>query len=221
MTTDVTPWQHVGDPAPPVDPALLAGFGWEHLNLPDDQRAMLRSLELAEKAEQREREERLAERMEQSHNRAVAESISRAHAAGEQWDPSNPWKHYPTHDQRVSEAFAVMDMQAAAELRVARAAAVKTLREHGVAAQITLDASEPRPHLPGGSLEPAAGEVGPTPEPLAGASSGTAQRARVPARGPGLPRHPVGEPGYNRLRIRRFFNRVGRRTTDQYDEVTP
>jgi hypothetical protein len=210
MTTDVTPWQHVGDPAPPA--GFYAGPD-DLLHLPPEQRAMIRSLELAEKAEERERQERLAERMEQSHNRAVAESISRAHAAGEQWDPANPWKHYPTHDQRVSEAFAVMDMQAAAELRQAKAAAVRVLREHGVNAQVTVDASQPRPHLPrGGSLEPAtAGEPPPSPEDsLSPGPPGTAQRARVPARGPGLPRHPVGEPGYNRLRIRRFFDRVGR-----------
>jgi hypothetical protein len=205
MTSNATPWVHVGEPGPP------AGFFDTDLpGLPPDQAAMLRSLELAERTEERERQERLAERMEQSHNRAVAEAITRAHAAGEAWNPNDPWRHYPSREQRVSEAFAVMDMQAAAELRQAKAAAVRVLREHGVNAQVVVDASQPRPQLlPGGSLEPAAGESPPSPEapPSAGFPPGTAQRAY------GLPRG-QGEANYVKLRLRRFRERTTSRKRD-------
>jgi hypothetical protein len=204
MTTDVTPWVVVGDPARP------AGFFDTDLpRLPPNQAPMLRRMEAAERAEERERQERLAERMEASHNRAIMEAIQRAHAAGEPWNPSDPWKHYPSHAERVSEAFALMDLQAAVELRQAKAAAVRVLREHGVNAQVVVDASQP-PNLPGGgSLEPAAaGEAGPTPgTSLDGAPPGSAQRARVPARGPGVPRGP-GEAQYVRMRLNRFFART-------------
>jgi hypothetical protein len=206
MTTDTAPWQHVGEPTPP------AGFysGPDDLALPPDQAAWFRRMEAAEKAEQREREERLAERMEASHNRAVAEAIQRAHAAGQAWNPADPWRFYPTHAQRVEEAFAYMDHQAAVELRQAKAAAVRVLREHGVNAQVTVDASQPRPHLPGGLLESAAGEPSPSPEGSSDRSlpPGTAQRAAMPARGP-------GEASYNRLRIARFFDRVGRQKVNR------
>jgi exonuclease VII large subunit len=202
MASNAAPWVQIGDGPP-------AGFFDADLpGLAPDQAAAIRSLELAEKAEERERQERLAERMEQSHNRAIMEAIQRAHAAGEAWNPSDPWRHYPSHSQRVEEVFAYMDMQAAAELRQAKATAVRVLREHGVNAQVVVDASQPRPQLPGGSLEPAAGEQPPSPgTSLAGASSGTAQRARVPALGPGVPRGP-GEAQYVRMRVRRFLDRT-------------
>lgn len=205
MTQTTDPWVHVGEPAAPP-----AGFGWELPGLPPEQAAMLRSLELAEKAEQRECEERLAEHQEQSYNRCVAEAITRAHAAGKPWNPADPWRFYPTHAQRIEEAFAAMDHQAAVELRQAKAAAVKVLREHGVNAQVTVDASQPRPHLPGGLLESAAGEPSPSPEGSSDRSfpPGTAQRAAMPARGP-------GEASYNRLRIARFFDRVGRQKVNR------
>jgi hypothetical protein len=159
-------------------------------------------------AEERERAERIAARREQAENMALAEAARRAHRAGQPWDPGNPLAHYPTREQRVSEAFAIMDMQAAAELRVARAAAAKVLREHGVNAQVVIDANEPRPSL-GGSSRRLPGEPPPTPEePLElPGPSGSAQRARTPARGPGVARGP-GEPQYVRMRLRRFLDRT-------------
>jgi hypothetical protein len=149
--SDSEPWQHVGEPPPVFDPTTLAGWGWD-LQLPPDQAALLRSLELAEKAEAREREERLAARMEAASNMAVAESITRAHRAGEQWDPRQPLKHYPPITVRIEEAFAMQDMHVATELRAAKQAAAAVLREHGINAQVVIDPSagqSPSPSAPG------------------------------------------------------------------------
>jgi hypothetical protein len=152
MTSDsVEPWVAVDDEptAPP------AGFGWD-FPLPPGQATASRRMELAEKAEERERQERLAEHMEASHNRAVMEAMTRAHAANEAWDPSDPWKHYPTHGQRVEEAFAYMDLQAASELRVAKREAAKVLREHGVEAVVVVDANAPESQSPSPGVAPPA-----------------------------------------------------------------
>jgi hypothetical protein len=201
------PWQHVGEPTPAFDPAALAGWGWE-LQLPPEQAQLLRSLELAEKAEQREREERLAERHEHALNRATAEAISRAHASGEPWDPANPWKHYPDHATRIAEAFAIQDAQIAAELRQAKRAAAKVLREHGVNALVTVDANVPQsPHPGGQSLSPGGTEP-PASRSIGMASSGP-EVAAPPLRRSGAVRLP-GEDRYTRMRVRRFFDRVGR-----------
>jgi hypothetical protein len=205
MTTE--PWAYVGDPQPAFPPA---GFiDGDMPGLPYEQAMALRSLEAAERAEERKRAERLAERREAAENIAFAEAARRAHLVGQPWDPSRPLAHYPSREQRVAEAFAVMDMQAAAELRVARAAAAKVLREHGVAATVVIDANEPRPS-PGGSSSRLPGEPPPTPGTSEdGTPPGSAQRARVPARGPGVARGP-GEAQYVRMRLARFRNRVGR-----------
>lgn len=169
--TDPGPWAHIGEPAAP-----LAGFGWELPGLPPEQAAMLRSLELEEKREERERQERIAERADASYNRMVAESMSRAHAAGEPWDPANPLKHYPTIDQRIGQAFAMTDAQANAELRQARRAAARVLREHGVHAQVVVDANQPAsghelPPVPVSSPPSGLGPGGPS-------SAGEAARSR-------------------------------------------
>jgi hypothetical protein len=195
------PWRHDGEPAPVFDPAALAGWGWE-LQLPPDQAAMLRSLELAEKAEQHEREERLAERHEAAQNVAIAESIRRAHAAGEAWNPNDPWKHYPSHEQRVAEAFAAMDMQAAVELRAARREAAQLLASHGIHAQVLVDSNAPQSPPPG----------------VTGSSPGDSEPpvSRAQGMAPGVPevRHRYGLPrggnesGYVRLRLARFRKRT-------------
>lgn len=140
-TTDDTLWAHVGEPAAPP-----AGFGWIPGLLPEHA-AALRSMEFAEKLEQREREERIAERQEMAYNLAVAESMSRAHAHGERWDPADPLRFYPSVAERTGEVFAAMDMQAAAELRQARREAAKVLADHGIHAQVVVDSNQPAPRL--------------------------------------------------------------------------
>jgi hypothetical protein len=203
------PWQHVGEPTPTFDPAALAGFGWE-LQLPPEQAALLRSLELAEKAEQREREERLAERMEASHNRAVAESITRAHAAGQPWDPSDPWRFYPTHEQRVEEAFAVMDAAASAELRDAKRAAARVLAEHGVHAQVVIDANEPKSPHPGAlTVSPGAASEPPVSRAQGMAPGVPEVAAPTPSRRHGtFVKDPAREANYSRMRVRRWRDRT-------------
>jgi hypothetical protein len=206
MTTQIEPWISVGDPRP------LAGFygGPDDLpGLPADQVAAIRNMEQAERAEERERQERLAERMEQSHNRAVAEAIARAHASGEPWDPANPWKHYPDHATRIAEAFAIQDAQIAAELRQAKRAAAKLLREHGVNALVTVDANQPQSPHPAGPEPSGEGAQPPASRSIGMASSGPGVAA-TPLRRSGAPRLP-GENSYVRLRTRRFFDRVGRK----------
>ena len=155
-TTD-TPWAAVGEPT--------AGFfyaaGDDLPGLPYAQRMALRSLEAAERLEERRRQEQLAEHHEQAYNRAVAESISRAHAAGKPWNPANPLEFYPSRDERVAMAFNEMDMRAAAELRAAKQAAVRTLRDHGINALVVLDASQPAPR--GSELPSSAPDSPPSP----------------------------------------------------------
>jgi hypothetical protein len=204
-TTDVQPWVHIGEPGPP------AGFFAGDLpGLPPEQAHALRSLELAERAEQREREERLAEHQEQSYNRCVAEAISRAHAAGKPWNPARPFEFYPTHEQRVAEAFAVMDAQAAAELRTAKRDAARVLREHGIHSQVVVDSNggPPSPHPGGQSLSP--GDTEPPASRSIGMASSGPEVAAPPLRRSGAPRLP-GEDTYIRMRARRFFDRVGRK----------
>jgi hypothetical protein len=133
---------HVGEPT--------AGFFYDDTDLPGlpyEQAMALRSLAAAERLEEARHQEELAERMEASRNRAIAESIQRAHVGGKQWDPKTPWEFYPSREQRVAEAFAAMDARAAAELRVAKQAAIQVLRDHGVHAQVVVDASQPAPGL--------------------------------------------------------------------------
>jgi hypothetical protein len=200
MTTNAAaPWAHVGEPAQP-----LAGFGWDLPGLPPEQAAMLRSLELAERAEERERQERVAERREQSYNAMVAESISRAHAHGRPWDPTNPLEHYPTPAQRIDRAFAAMDMQANANLREAKREAAKVLQSYGVGAQVTIDAGHPPSPPPGRLAAPPGDSEPPASRSVTDSVPGAAAHSY------GLPRGP-GEASYNRLRIARFFDRVGRK----------
>jgi hypothetical protein len=203
MTTE--PWVQIGEPRPAFP---VAGFfaGPDDLpGLPPDQLAAIRSLDLAERAEEQRHREELAERREMAENRALAESASRSHARGRQWNPSDPWRDYPSHAERVAEAFALQDAHLAAELRQAKAAAARLLREDfGIAAQVVVDSSQPRPQPPDGYLEPAVGEPPPTPgTSVDGASSGSAQRSWRQL-GP-------GEPSYVRQRIARFRARVGRK----------
>jgi hypothetical protein len=192
----------------------LAGFGWD-TPLHPEQAAVLRSMELAERAEERERQERLAERMEQSHNRAVVEAISRAHAAGQPWDPADPWRFYPSHAQPVEEAFALMDAQTAAELREAKRAAAKVLREHGVHAQVVVDAGAPTsPHPGGQSLSP-----GDTEPPAPGVSRTgfppvPEAAAPSPSRRHGIfVKDPAREANYSRMRIRQWRDRINQART--------
>jgi hypothetical protein len=127
------------------------GFGWDHPNLPPDQLLMLRSMEAAERAEERERQERIADRAQRAEDWAFAEAAHRAHLAGEHWDPSQPLKHYPTRAQRAEMAFAAMDLQLAVDVRAAKQAAARVLRDHGVTGQVIVDASQtvsPSPSAP-------------------------------------------------------------------------
>ena len=167
MTQTTEPFvAHVGEPTR----FPLAGFiDADFPGLPPEQAQMLRSLEAAERQEQREHEEHLAARRELAENMALGEAARRAHAHGEAWDPSNPLKHYPTREQRVAEAFALKDVMAASELREARREAAAVLRRHGIAAQVLVDAD--------------ATEL-PHPGPAAGATPPPASRSHTAASGP-------------------------------------
>jgi hypothetical protein len=162
--TGPEPWQQVGERRP------LAGFiDSDFPGLPYEQAVALRSLELAERREEQARQEQLAERREASLNRAIMEAHRRAGIAGERWDPKDPWRHYPSHEQRVAEAFAALDANVAVEMRQARQAAAAVLREHGVFGQVTVDSGQPAPKpdltsVPGQTPSPSgAAGIGPGP----------------------------------------------------------
>jgi hypothetical protein len=121
---------------------FIADVADAHPGLPPMTVVALHHAEAEERAAEQRRHDELEERREQPHNRAIAESISRSHAHGEAWRPDDPWRHYPDRETRIAEAFAVMDAQAAAELRQAKAEAARVLREHGVHAQVVVDAND-------------------------------------------------------------------------------
>lgn len=77
MTTDVTPWQNVGEPT--------AGFFASDSDLPPglpyEQVVALRSLELAERAEEQRRQEELAERRDVYNVARRETTLSRRHQA--------------------------------------------------------------------------------------------------------------------------------------------
>jgi hypothetical protein len=99
--------------------------------------------EMVDRAEAREREERIAERQDRAYQLAVAEAITRAHVAGEQWNPADPLKHYPPTSVRMEEAFAWMDMEARANARQAKREAAAVLAAAGVQGQVTIDVESP------------------------------------------------------------------------------
>jgi hypothetical protein len=119
----------------------------------------------------------------------------RAHRAGEAWDPSDPWRFYPTHEQRVEEAFALMDMRAASELRQAKREAARVLAEHGVHAQVVIDSNATESPHPG----PAAGDASPP------ASTGVSLSSSMPEAAARA--NPLG------AKVRAAFNRWATRST--------
>jgi hypothetical protein len=150
--------------------------------------------------ERAEREKRLAKRVEASDK--LANEIARdwAHAKGQPWNPSDPWKHYPTRDELIQAEFARMDHEAAKELAAARRAAARVLAEHGVHAQIVIDSNAYESPHPAGP-EPS-GEGAQPPASRSMAASGPGVRHRY-----GLPRG-ANEPGYVKLRLARFRTRL-------------
>jgi hypothetical protein len=102
-----------------------------------------------------------------------------------------------------------MDAQAASELRQAKHAAAKVLREHGVNAQVVVDANQPRSPLPGVPSDSSSGGESP-PAPGFSLPGPEAAAQRHTSRRTGVPRLP-GEDAYMQLRVKRFFGRVGRK----------
>jgi hypothetical protein len=147
-TDDSRVWAHLGEPRRPIAGFIASDADWP--GLPADQVAAIRSLEFAERAEERARAERVAEHREAAYNRMVAESISRAHAHGRQWDPQDPLRDYPSIAERTELVFAQMDAQSASELRAARREAAAVLRRHGVHAMVTVDSNAPDSPHPAG-----------------------------------------------------------------------
>jgi hypothetical protein len=93
-----------------------------------------------------------------------------------------------------------MDAQAAAELRDAKRAAARTLAEHGVHAQVVVDANECPSSPPPG--QGSAGEP-----PASGATPGPGPAPGPEVRRYGLPRG-KGEASYVKLRLARFRARL-------------
>lgn len=109
---------------------------------------------------------------------AVAEAISRAHAHGEPWRPDDPWRFYPTRDERIAEAFAAMDANVNAQLRQAKAEAARVLRDAGVHAQVVIDSQQDVKSPPVAAMPPGLGGS-PGPPPGAASRSGVAARAQA------------------------------------------